>query len=226
MATVPIKPIERVQFYENHIAPFTTSATAIGLSTLEVTDLQTKTEAARAAYDAMQAARQTSETATGAFHAAVGAMSTAGAAAIKKIRGKAEQVGGNSVYELAEIPAPATPSPIGPPGTPFGLKAVLNPDGSIELKWKCDNPAGCTGVIYHVYRQLEAAGEFTFIGGTGNKTFPDATVPAGTSTVVYKIQGVRSSSIGVAGEYIVRFGTSSSGATTATVTAATPKLAA
>jgi hypothetical protein len=225
MSLIPQTRIAKVQFYENHIEPWNTNAVAIGLEVATVTDLQTKTEAARDAFNAAQAAAEAAKAATQTYYNAVTAMATAGTAALKQIRAKADTAG-DGVYALAQIPQPATPSAVGAPGTPFGLGVTLNPDGSIELKWKCTNPAGCTGVIYHVYRQLGAAGEFVFIGGTSTRKFPDATVPAGTSTVVYKIQGVRTSSIGVAGEFIVRFGMGSGGAMTATVTAAGPKIAA
>src|SRR4051812_47235403 len=98
MGVVPDKQIERVQFYEDHIAPFTTNATAIGVTTAEVTDLGTKTSAARAAYDAQQAARQAAKAATEAFDNAARAMGVAGAALLKKVRAKAEQTGNPNVY--------------------------------------------------------------------------------------------------------------------------------
>ena len=62
---------------------------------------------------------------------------------------------GPGVYTLARSAPPATPTPIGPPGLPYKLVATLKPNGSIELAWKCSNPAGCNGVIYQVYRKVE-----------------------------------------------------------------------
>jgi hypothetical protein len=229
MSVIPPTRIGKVQFYENHIAPWTTNAAAIGVQPSAVTDLQTKTEAARDAYNAAQAAADASKAATLTYYNAVSAMATAGTAILKNIRAKADG-SGDGVYALAQIPPPATPSPVGPPGTPFGLGVTLNPDGSVELKWKCENPAGSTGTLYHVYRQIGTGAEFSFIGGAGERKFTDATVPAGTPTVVYKIQGVRTSAIGVAGEFIVRFGViGSGGAMTATVVESgptSPKMAA
>src|SRR5688500_16204746 len=107
MNVVPVKAIDRVQFYEDHIAGWTTNATAIGTTSAAVTDLQTKTTAARNAYDAQQAAQQAAKDATLAFHNAVTAMSTAGAAIIKQVRAKAEVSADPNVYVLASIPAPA-----------------------------------------------------------------------------------------------------------------------
>src|SRR5947208_2985185 len=93
MGVVPQKPIERVQWYENRIDPWTTNTTAIGLVSADVTDITTKTSAARAAYDAQQVAIASAQNATQAFYDAVAAMSAAGAAAIQKIRAKAAMTG-------------------------------------------------------------------------------------------------------------------------------------
>ena len=46
------------------------------------------------------------------------------------------------------------------------------------LTWKCNNPAGCNGVIYQIYRKVEATGEYTFVGGAGQRKFTDATPPS------------------------------------------------
>src|SRR5688572_87701 len=116
-------------------------------------------------------------------------MSTAGAALIEKIRAKAKQTGGTSVFALAQIPVPATPTSVGPPGKPYECVVELNEDGSITSKWKCSNPVGCTGVVYQLWRKI-GTGEFEYIGGTGSKTFVDSTIPAGSSSITYQMQGV------------------------------------
>src|SRR5690606_11456724 len=125
MSTVPSKASERITFYLSHIAPFTTNATAIGLTTTEVTDLQTKAEAAQAALTAREEAMQVAESKTTDLRDAVSVMSRAGAALIKKVRAKAEQVGDNSVYALAQIPPPAEPAPVGAPGVAYLLVVTL-----------------------------------------------------------------------------------------------------
>ena len=89
MSVVPRKIAERIQWFEDHVGPFNTNATSIGITTTEATDLQTKTTAARAAFDARQAAQQAAEAATLALRDAVDAMSLTGSALIKKIRGGA-----------------------------------------------------------------------------------------------------------------------------------------
>jgi hypothetical protein len=231
MSVVPPKALDRLQFYENHVAPFTTNAVAIGISASEATDLSTKTTAAREAYNAKQAAEQSARVATNAWLSAVNVMSVAGSAIMKKIRATAEVAGGTSVYDLAEIPPPATPSPVGPPGQPTALKVALDAVGGLELKWKCPNPQNAAGTTYNIFRSIgtPSGGEFTYIGGTGVREFTDQTVPAGSALVVYKIQAVRSTQVGPWATFNIFFGTGSvgGGMTVASVEDSTPpKLAA
>lgn len=217
MGTVPNKAIDKVQFYENHIAPFTTNQAAIGVTAAEVTDLTTKTSAARAAYNTQQAAKQAAVVATEAFQNSVLAMSTLGAGMLKNIRAKAETTGNPDVYTLAEIPAPPTPGPRPAPGTPTDFGATLNADGSLTIKFKCSNPAGSSGTIYQVWRKLPEQTTFSYVGGTGAKEYTDMTVPVGTAQVIYKLQAVRSTAAGPWAIFNVFLGVAGNGAMTATV---------
>jgi len=133
---------------------------------------------------------------------------------------------GDNVYFLAQIPPPATPSPVPAPGTPSDFAATLNPDGSLGLKWKCANPPRSTGTIYQISRRTGAAGAFVSVGGSGARTFVDAGVPSGVASVTYQIVAVRSTAIGVAAQFTVNFGTDTGGTTTASVVESAPKLAA
>src|SRR6266536_2739204 len=128
---------------------------------------------------------------TAAFKAAVRDMAVAGSDIIKQIRAKAATDGGG-VYLLAQIPAPATPTPVPAPGTPTVFSATLNPDGSLKLKWKCANPAGAGGTTYQIARRSGATGEFVAIGVAGTRSFTDTAVPAGVASVTYGIVAVRS----------------------------------
>jgi hypothetical protein len=207
MATVPDKRLARVQYYENHIAPFTSNATAIGISSSECTDLQAKTEAARTAYNDQQAAQQASKVATEAYYNAVAAMTVLGAGLIAKIRAMAETTGNPNVYTLAEIPAPPVPTPVGPLGMPTDFRVKLTlATGAIDTTWKCSNPRGASGTVYQIWRRIGSTGEFTYLGGAGDKKYTDSTVPAGTAQVQYQIQAVRSTSVGPYALFIVNFG--------------------
>ena len=122
----------------------------------------------------------------------------------------------------------ATPGPRPAPGACTGFTVSLNGDGSVLLKWKSQNPAGAPGTMYQVWRRLGAGGgAFTYLGGTGSKHIVDNEVPAGTAAVTYQIQAVRSTAVGPWSQFNVNFGAPGTPATvTATVTEATPKLAA
>lgn len=220
---LPEGAVAKVAFFENHNPVWQSVAAGIGTTPGAVTALQTKTLAARNAYNAQQLLLDQAKAATQTFNDAVAAMTRAGSDIIKQVKAKAA-TDGNAVYTLALLPVPATPAPLPPPGTPTDFAAALNPDGSLTLRWKCANPAGSSGTIYQLARSV-GDGPFAAVGGTGTKTFVDNTLPAGAATVTYQVQAVRSTAAGTAAQFLVRFGVSGAGETTASVVTA-PKLAA
>ena len=224
MSVVPKKQLPKLEWCESHIAPWTTNAVAIGTTAAEVTAFQTKTEAARTAMTAAVAAKEASKNATLALQNAIDALDIAAAGIVKQVRVKAETTNNPNVYVLASIPAPATPAPVGAPGTPTDFVVQLFQDGSLDLAWKCVHPVGCNGVLYQVWRRAGGTGEFAYVGGVGEKKFLDTTIPGGASLLTYKIQAVRSSSIGPWATFNVFFGVESSGAVTASLEQ--PKIAA
>jgi len=223
---LPEGAIRRVEFFETREADWQTSATLIGTTSAAVTALTAKVTAAREAFNAQQLAFAQAKAATQAFRDAERAMTLAGTEIIKQVKAKAA-TGGNAVYTLALLPVPATPAPLPPPGTPSDFTAALNPDGSLKLRWKCANPAGSGGTIYQVSRKVGtgAGGAFAVIGGSGTKTFVDATCPAGVPAVTYQVVAVRSTASGTPAQFLVNFGVAPGGEAVAAV-AASPKLAA
>src|SRR5438045_2231683 len=125
MGVLPNKFADRIQYCEDHVAPFTTNAVVIGTSAPIVTDFQTKTEAARDAFTAASAARQAAKVATNALKNAIGAMSNSFADIARQVHAKAGQTGSETPYNLAQIPPPATPASRPAPGTPSNLKVEL-----------------------------------------------------------------------------------------------------
>jgi hypothetical protein len=227
MGTVPQNPKLRLEWYESHNAQFAANAVAIGTTTTATTDLTTKTTAARDKFNAKLAAENAAKVATSEWHSAAEAMGTAGSAIIDQIRAKAKTVGGTSIYELAGIPAPATPTPKPPPGQPTDLQVALDATGTLTLKWKCANPTGSSGTTYNVFRRIGAAGEFSYLGGTGAREITDETVPAGSALVMYKIQAVRSTAVGPWNTFNVFLGVDTGGTAMVTsVVATSPKMAA
>lgn len=210
MGVVPTNRLAKIEFYEARIAPWTTNATAIGLTAASVTALGTATVNARKAYDDHIAAQAAAKAATQAYYDSVREMHKApgaGADMIQTIKTFAQTTDNPNVYVLAQIPAPQAPSTPPPPGTPFELSVGLLGDGSLQLKWKCSNPAGTTGTIYEVRRAL-AGGSMQFIGASGVKSFVDDLLPSGAATpVTYQITAVRSTARGNPAQFLVNFGT-------------------
>ena len=215
----------KVEFCVTHLPPWAENAVAIGSSEEAIDDLQAKTDAAKAAILAQNQARDAARSATLAARMAVDAMAAASAAIILQVRSKAETAG-VEVYVLASLPPPADPSPIAAPGKPDDFGVALQQNGTLMLRWKCRNPRGSAGTLYQVYRRLSAEGKFEYLGSTGKKKYLDASIPEGTSNVTYQIQAVRSTAVGVFGEFNVNFGTNASGTSTAMLIQSPARLAA
>jgi hypothetical protein len=227
MSLYPRDKAGTIGYFRSKVAPWTTNATAIGTTSAAVTAMDAKVDAAQAKLDAKIAAHEAAKNATAALDTAVDELIVAGMDIVRQIRAKAE-IDGNGVYTLAEIPAPATPGPIGPLGTPTEFGATFDGAGGLNLKWKCTNPKNSGGTVYQVWRRVGGVGEFSFLGNAGGKRFLDTTIPAGSSQVTYQVRAIRSTSAGEWAQFNVNFGTSSSGAMTASVvqTPVEPKLAA
>ena len=220
MGLVPDTKQGKTNFFRSKIAPWTSSAVAIGTSVPAVTALDVLVTAAEDKLAAQAAAEGAFRAAVEQADQAVEAMAVAGANIISAIRTKGRT--DSAVWALAQIPAPATPSPMPPPGTPSNLKVELDGNGALILTWKCANPAGTSGTLYQLYRAVGASNEFEYLGGAGEKKFVDGTVPAGATRLTYRIQAVRSTAVGMWAEFVVNFGTNAGGGMTAMVTDGSP----
>lgn len=225
MGTVlPDAYLEQIQFCEDHLAPFTLNAAAIGLTGPQVSNLGALTVKARAAYNAAQAARLASKAATLTFHTDTGDMRDNIRDLIALIKTKAETTNNPNVYALAQISAPSPATPASPPGQPSNFIITLETDGSLTLTWKCKNSTTSTGVFFQVQRKLAGETNLRNIGGTPVKSFNDATVPAGIGSLVYLVTGFRGTRAGDASDQItVQFGVGGGGLS---VVGATLKMAA
>lgn len=212
---VPSNRLQRLEFYEQHIEGWITNATALGLAGPAMTALGVAIANARSAYSASLAARLASKAATQAFYEELAAAHKLGSEAIELIKNKAQSTNDPSIYTLAQLPSPASPGSVPPPGTPFDFRITLQQGGALGLSWKCNNPAGAVGTIYEVRRQAMGApaNEWTFAGATGTREFLDETLPStfAATGVNYEIRGRRSTSVGVPAIFGVRFGIAGGG---------------
>lgn len=195
MALVPTRILDALQFCESHYPGWLTNATQIGLTTSSATSFKTATIAARAAYDAHQAALMSARAAGVTAANAISAMRASAGDTVRLIRAFAEtQANPDSVYTIAQIPPPATPSPRPAPEQPRDFTVELVPGGALTLKWKCPNPSGAAGVVYQIKRKLMTESEYTNLGAIGVREFTDETVPSSAAVsggVVYVVQAQR-----------------------------------
>lgn len=204
MGVVPNTRIEKIEFYEAHNPVWTAQATNIGVTATQMTSMGTLTKAARDAFNAQKAAQDAAKAATAAFYNKVRDMQSLGADLIKNIKTYAETKNDPNVYVLANIPAPAQPTPAGPPVAPTDLSAVMNSDGTIKLTWK--------GTIsqrqfFSIWRQLPSQTMPLQIGAVAAKDFTDVTVPRGLTQVVYNVRAHRDSAVSTpTNNLIVYFG--------------------
>ena len=166
------------------------------------------------------AAQEIAKAATAAADDAIAVLVQAGNDIIKQVRIKATTAG-PSVFELAQIPAPATPTAVTTLGKPTDFSVELSETGALTLTWKCASPRA-TGVVYQVWRCASPTDEFTYLGGSGSKLFVDSTIPAGSSQVTYQIQAVRSTAVGEFAQFNVNFGVSGGTTTVASVEETAP----
>ena len=187
MPIVPLKPADKIVWYEAHIAPWTSNAVAIGSATVEIARSIRSRRRLCAKQTAQQAAKDAARTATNEYRDAVLAMAVAGSDVLKKVKAKAATTAG--VWDLCRSRRRRRRRRSGPPGMPTAFKVTLNPEGSLQLTWKCSNPAGVErNDLSGVAEGRGAGGAWTMVGGSGEKKFLDDSVPAGVASVSYRVQ--------------------------------------
>ncbi|MBL9031589.1 MAG: hypothetical protein JNM80_07760 [Phycisphaerae bacterium] len=196
MPILPDGRVERVEFVEAHVPIWTTNATAIGLTSLQVSALSASAATARTAFNGAEAARAASKAATANFYNKVREMTDLAADAIKAIKLKAAQTNDPGVYVLAQIPAPLPPGPPPPLEAPADVVADPNADGTITIKWKGSSDFQ---TFFSVWRRVSGAGGggWMNLGSTAIKKFIDSTVPSPVpSSVVYQVRAQRGNEVG------------------------------
>ena len=204
-STVPDSILGQIEFYELRNTPWVENAADIGISPLQSTDMTAATVAARAAYENARAARLASLAATEAQDQAVAAMNALGGGLQSLIRGFAKATNDPTVYQKALLPAPADRQPTPAPGTPYRFKVVLE-NGSVRVRFKCDNPGSVYGVTYLVERRTSQQTPFAFLTIATRRSFVDASIPPGVNWVNYRITALRSTGSGVPAQAVVEFG--------------------
>ncbi len=177
-----------IEFAEVHAPTWNRNASTLNLSTLQVNTYTQLTQDARTSYDSVVAAKQALANAVLAQRQAVRDLRSYNGALLRAIRSYAEQQPKPDViYIAADIPAPRTPAPLGPPSAPFDPTAGLDLTlGGIRVSWKATQPQGMSGVVYRIERNTGTGQAWQLAGLVGGKNFVDDNVPT-TQTVQYRI---------------------------------------
>ena len=205
MGIIPKGRTKRITWYIAHAARWAEDPVGIGSSIEQVAALEAAVEEARLARIEQERAQSVALTATARLQSAIKTMSRLGSCVMMQIRIKAG-VNDPSVYGKAWVPKPRKKSRMGEPGKPRGFTFTLEQIGWVTLRWKCNNPKNAVSTLYHVHRQLNGSGAFVYLGAVGKKKFVDETLPAGTVSVTYQVQAMRSTGRGPLARFYISLG--------------------
>ncbi|MGH7293242.1 MAG: hypothetical protein ACREJT_18630, partial [Myxococcota bacterium] len=183
------------------------------------------------AFTDAESAREASKAATNTLKLKMVAMHTLLSDAVQSIRLFAESTNNPNVFTLAQIPAPAAPTPAPPPMQPVQLGASIIPGGLLRISFKATDTAAGGATTYLVSRKLSTQSNFTVIGSAGSsrstsganlprgfKFFDDASLPSGSNNMQYMVQGQRGSVYGLPSEtFTVTIGVDAGGGLVATL---------
>lgn len=213
MAIVPTRIPEYINWATLHAAQWKNNAAALGIATGDAAQYEADIVKLAGQYAAQLEAEANFRAAVETTRQLITDTRRETADLIRTIRGTAANSDDpTAVYTLALIPTPAAPSPVPPPAQPSDVKVGIDIDsGAMVLSWKASNPSNGAGTSYIVKRKLAGESAFTFVGVTGLKTFTDDTLPAGTDSVSYQINGQRGNVSGPTRAVTVNVGVDNSG---------------
>lgn len=209
MPIVPTRTQDLLDWLDLHAPVWVEEAINIGLTTAQAGAFSTLAAAARTRYNERLAAEEALRIASNNAREAISDARREAADLLRVIKGFAANAADPLVvYNRAQIPPPAAPTPAPPPAKPSDITVALTPtSGDITLKWKAANPAGTTGTSYIIRRRTSPLAAFEFIGVTGTKEFTDSTFAAGPDSVQYTVQGQRADSAGAVSDILtINFG--------------------
>ena len=212
-AILPRDPRQLIVFAQVHAPVWQEHASELGLSAEQVQTLVDRTGEGDARRQAAVAARQASLTATQAYYHAAGELREILGRCMSTIHATAAQSEDpGATYTAASVPVPKKPGrggAAGEPAQPQELRFSVQSTGAVQIRWSCRQPAGVSGVVTLVYRKLPSDTDFCMVDVVGGKSFTDETLPAGTPSAMYMLQGRRGDRVGPLSHVLtVSFGTS------------------
>lgn len=191
MTVIPPNKADMINFFASRVPVWAENAAQIGLSAQAVGQLSALLSDAQAKLAEQAAKDAEKQAATAASNLAADALRAAGAGDLATIKAFAKSTNNPGVYTLAQIPAPAAPTPAAPPSMPYDLEANINNVGDVVLSFKSDNAQSHTGVFFVVRRKLAGQSAFSLVGTSGTKSFTDKAIPQGTTGAIYNVTAKR-----------------------------------
>lgn len=217
MATnIPTNIPDFITWCNVHTGLFGTNAASIGLTAAQATAFDTLVSSMITYQGKADDARQASKDATKQFQSSLAAARSLAGSYVNTIKAFAETTNNPNVYALAGISPNDPPSTLPAPVPPEIFTTLVNPDGSLTVKFKVTQPEGVTNVQYLVMRRVNvSSGPFTLITAVGaEKTFTDVTLPVGVDRVEYIVQPKRGEVLGAQSRVLsIQFGSLPDGLT-------------
>lgn len=191
MGVLPRSRDGLVRWLGERLSAWESDPGAIGLSAEQVQRLRGDFDAAVAAAAEAQAKRNAAAAAGATAAALARTLRAAAGAAVNSIKAHAAAMGDPFIYEASQVPPPRARRPLPPPAMPDNLRAVMRPDGAVELRW---DGSVAHGTMHMVQRSLitpAGAQPFTHLGTVGATTLLDDSLPAGITAAVYQVQALR-----------------------------------
>jgi hypothetical protein len=195
---IPRSKQDYIDFFQVHEPLWDANLALIGVSASQMTSWKALNIAMQADYIASETARNAAKNATGLSDESFRAARETAAELVRLIKNRAISTNDPKVYDYAGIPAPVPPSELPAPGAPTNLRAILNEDGTLTLRWKTNNAKGVSGVVYMVRRRvgfgIGGGGPTEIVGITGGSSFLDdscPTPPQSSPVIQYTVQGHR-----------------------------------
>ncbi len=227
MATYPRDRAAFLTWAQAHTDLWQGAEADIGLTQAQTAAFKASVSALLDKTNAQQVAKDAQKAATEAAVDADSATRELASDLVRSIRAFATNNNDPTVYQTAQIPAPQPGSPVPPPGQPTNFKIGLNSDGSITLNWKAQHPEGSNRVVYFVQRKLAGESNFSMIGGAGERSFTDDTLPFGVDSATYIVTAQRGNVSGApSNQLTVSFGSVGGGGLSFTSSPSNAKLAA
>ncbi len=217
MATnVPTNIPDLISWCQVHAPLWATNAASIGLTAAQATAFTTLVSSMLTTNGKAQDARQASKDATKQFQSDVTAVRSLAGSYVNSIKAFAETTNNENVYALAGVSPNDSPGTVPTPVPPETFTTLVNPDGSLTVKFKVSQPEGVTNVQYLVSRRVNASsGAFSLITAVGSeKMFTDVTLPVGVDRVEYIVQPKRGEVLGAQSNVLaIQFGSLPDGLT-------------